>query len=269
VLFAPCLDGGSAPLIAFSDANGSHREFGIVGDSLPFHSLFGGDTSLESVTSRGTSVLDVGGDEGMWRSATRRRGTHTVCSAKFRSVAFIGASLSLLLAAPAEAGSQDEERHCVAFLVPIAPKTDDGVISATLEEGGCFPTLEEALEAGTGAQLALPVGTSPAELNSWLFDLPVTALASVLLGTEYDSTGFAGGSTNYFASSGCAGTTWQVSNVGAGVNDTFESGKGFGACDHNRKFEHVDFGGAVVLCTPNCSTYGTLRNEVTSLRWAD
>jgi hypothetical protein len=115
----------------------------------------------------------------------------------------------------------------------------------------------------------LSAGISPAELTQALFDPPPGALASVLLGTEYDSTGFAGGSTNYFASSGCAGTTWQVSNVGAGVNDTFESGKGFGTCDHNRKFEHADFGGAVVLCTPNCSTYGTLRNKVTSLRWAD
>lgn len=190
-------------------------------------------------------------------------------SAKFRSVAFVGASLSLLLAAPAEAGTKDEDRHCVALLVPIAPKTEEGVISANLEEGGCFPTLEEALETGTGAQLTLPAEISPAELAQALSDPPVSASASVLLGTEYGSTGFAGGSTNYFGSSGCAGTTWQVPNVGAGVNDTFESGIGFGTCDHNRKFEHVDFGGAVVLCTPNCSTYGTLRNKVTSLRWAD
>jgi hypothetical protein len=191
-----------------------------------------------------------------------------VRSAKFRSVAFVAASLGLLLAAPAEAGTKDEERHCVAFLVPIASKTDDGVISAALEEGGCFPTFEAALEAGTGGPVDLPEGTSPAELTQSVLDASVTA-ASVLIGTEYESTGFAGISHNYFASSGCASTTWQVSNVGAALNDRFESGKGFGTCDHNRKFEHADFGGAVVLCTPNCSTYGSLRNEVTSLRWAD
>jgi hypothetical protein len=205
----------------------------------------------------------------MWWSASRRGGTHTVRSAKFRSVAFVGASLSLLLAAPAEAGTKDEERHCVAFLVPIAPKTDDGVISATLEEGGCFPTFEAALEAGTGGQIALPEGTSPAELTQSLLDATVTGASDVLLGTEYDNLNFGGASKNYFASSGCASTTWQVSNVGATWNDRFESGIGFGTCDHNRKFQHADFGGAVVLCTPNCGTYGTLRNEVTSLRWAD
>jgi hypothetical protein len=205
----------------------------------------------------------------MWWSGTRRGGTHTARSAKFRSVAFVGASLSLLLAAPAEAGTKNEEPHCVAFLVPIAPKTEEGVISATLEEGGCFPTFEAALEAGTGGQVALPEGTSPADLTQSFLDSAVTAATQVLLGTEYDTTNFLGASKSYFASSGCASTTWQVSNVGATWNDRFESGKGFGTCDHNRKFEHADFGGAVVLCTPNCGTYGVLRDEITSLRWAD
>ena len=200
--------------------------------------------------------------------ATRFRKTHSGGSAKFRSVAFLGASMALLLAAPAGA-SQDEERHCVAFLVPVAPKSEDGVIAAALEDGGCFSTFEAALEAGTGGQVSLPEGTAPAELTQSLLDSAVTAAADVLLGTEYDGVNQGGGSKSYFAPTGCASTTWQVSNVGATWNDRFESGVAFGTCDHNRKFEHADFGGSVVLCTPNCSTYGSLRNQVTSLRWAD
>jgi hypothetical protein len=205
----------------------------------------------------------------MWGFAIGLGGARSARSRKFRPVAFVGVSMILLLAPPAAAASHGEGQHCVVHLVPIAPKTDDGVISAVLEEGGCFPTLEEALEAGTGGQVALPAGTSPAELTQSVLDTGVTAATDVLLGTEYENTSFGGISHNYFASSGCANTTWQVSNVGAALNDRFESGKGFGTCDHNRKFEHADFGGAVVLCTPNCGTYGTLRNEVTSLRWAD
>jgi hypothetical protein len=205
----------------------------------------------------------------MWRSVTQRDRTDSVRSTKFRSVALVGASMAMLLATPAEAVPQEEDLHCVAFLVPMAPKSDDGVITAKLEEGGCYPTLEEALEVATGGRVVLPDGISPAELTQSLLDTGVTAAASVLLGTEYDNTGFSGGSRNYSAASGCASTTWQVNNVGATWNDRFESGVAFGTCDHNRKFEHVDFGGSVVLCTPNCSTYGTLRNEVSSLRWAD
>jgi hypothetical protein len=189
-------------------------------------------------------------------------------SRKFRLVAMGSVAITLLLATPASAGLQAEERHCVVRLVAIS-ETEGGVISAAPEEAGCFPTLEEALEAGTGGEVALPPGTSPFDLTQSVLDDAVTAASDVLIGTEYDATGFLGGSRNYFAASGCAGTTWQVPNVGATWNDRFESGKGFGTCDHNRKFEHDSFGGAVVLCTPNCSTYGSLRNEVTSLRWAD
>lgn len=190
-------------------------------------------------------------------------------STKFRAVASVSVSAILLMGSPASAAPSAEELHCVVHLVPLSPRTDDGVVTATLEDRGCFATLDEALEAGTGGQVSLPEGTSPGELTQSLLDDAVIAAADVLLGTEYDNVNFGGASRNYFASSGCANTTWQVPNVGATWNDRFESGVGFGTCDHNRKFQHNDFGGAVVLCTPNCGTYGTLRNQVSSLRWAD
>ena len=194
--------------------------------------------------------------------------THATGSRKFLSVAIGSAASMLFLVAPAEAAPQDDERHCVVRLVAIS-ETGDGIITAALEEAGCFATLEQALEAGTGGEVALPEGTTPNDLTQQVLDDAVTAASDVVIGTEYDGTGFTGPSRTYSAASGCAGVTWQVSNVGATWNDRFESGKGFGTCDHNRKFEHADFGGAVLLCTPNCSTYGSLRDDVTSLRWAD
>ena len=91
---------------------------------------------------------------------------------------------------------------------------------------------------------------------------------SVVIGTEWDGTGFAGGSQSYTASTTCSSTTtWQVPNVGPEWNDRFSSGKGLGGCDTNRKFQHENFGGNVRVCTPNCADYGALGNQVTSLRW--
>ncbi len=187
---------------------------------------------------------------------------------KFRAVAFGAASLALLVGVPTAAGSAPEPQHCAWRLVPTGP-TEDGIVSASLEGAGCFETFEEALEAGSGGHVTLTDGIGPAELTDSALDEAVTGASDVLLGTEYDSTNFAGASNSYFAPSGCAGTTWQVANVGSTWNDRFESGKGFGTCDRNRKFEHENFGGSSVLCTPNCGTYGILRNEITSLRWRD
>lgn len=113
-------------------------------------------------------------------------------SEKFRSVALGGASLIMLLAAPAIAAPQEEERHCVVHLAPVSPRTEDGVITASLEEGGCFPTFEQALEAGTGGEIALPEGISPGELTQSVLEGSVTAASDVMIGTEYDSTGFLG-----------------------------------------------------------------------------
>jgi hypothetical protein len=165
-------------------------------------------------------------------------------------------------AQPAEA---DVGEHCAFRLVPL--ESDGGVTSASLDLVGCFGTYEAALEAGIGHTIDVGATVTPQTLADEALP-PATITASVLIGTEYDGSGFAGSSNSYFASSTCtSSTTWQVANVGAAWNDRFQSGKGFGGCDTNRKFQHENFGGTVRTCTPNCTDYGTLSNEVTSLRW--
>lgn len=170
-----------------------------------------------------------------------------------------------LLAVPARAASGGA--HCSFWLEPVAET--DGVIEATPLLIGCFDTYAAAVDAGSGGAIELatsatPASTTEAEMTSG----GVSTMASVAIGTEYNQTGFGGSSNTYFASSTCtSSTTWEVSYVGDLWNDNFESGKGFGGCDRNRKFKASQFGGDSILCTPNCSTYGALNNEVSSLRW--
>jgi hypothetical protein len=171
-------------------------------------------------------------------------------------------TLLLGLVTPARAA---EPQNCSYRLVPV--EQTGGVITADLELIGCFTSFEHAIEAGFGGSVDIASTETPATLTD--ADLSVTvAAADVLIGTEYNLVSFAGTSTSYFASSTCTVlTTWQVSYVGDAVNDTFSSGKGFGGCDTNRKFEHSNFGGAVRTCTPNCADYVGLANKVSSLRW--
>jgi hypothetical protein len=176
-----------------------------------------------------------------------------------RVLVLVGALTSIAQPAKADMG-----QHCAFRLVPL--ESGGVATDASLDLVGCFGTYEQALEAGIG-QAVVGADVTPQTLTDDV--LPVsTSLASVLIGTEYDGSGFTGGSNSYFASTTCTSTTtWQVANVGAVWNDRFQSGKGFGGCATNRKFEHENFGGAVRTCTPNCTDYGTLSNQVTSLRW--
>jgi hypothetical protein len=158
-----------------------------------------------------------------------------------------------------------EEEHCASRLVPLEPV--GGRTLAELEPIGCFATYDQALEAGSGTTVDASASTSPGTLTEEVASLLSTE-SLVLIGTEFDGFGFAGNSQSYFAPSTCSsGVIWSVENVGAEWNDRFQSGKGFGGCDTNKKFQHENFAGNVKTCTPNCSDYGALANEVTSLRW--
>lgn len=185
------------------------------------------------------------------------------------------ATLAAALAVPVLPATAGEPGgHCVIRLVATGPGTTKGAVAADPVVESCHDTLEQALEAGLGTPLELDPTASPATLSEQ--DLAAasgdgisTTSSDVLLGIEYNEYNYLGASASYYASSGCQNTTWEVAYVGNDWNDMFESGKGFGACDRNRKFEHSNFGGQSKLCTPNCSDYGYLRNRVSSLRWRD
>jgi hypothetical protein len=135
---------------------------------------------------------------------------------------------------------------------------------------GCYATFAQALAEGSGGSIQVPATTTPAALTDATLqtDSVAAPAASVLIGTEWTNINYTGGSNSYFAASTCtASTTWQVSYVTDAWNDVFSSGKGFGSCDVNKKFAASNFGGAVVTCTPNCSSYGSLNGEISSLRW--
>jgi hypothetical protein len=163
----------------------------------------------------------------------------------------------------AHAGTADD---CAYELQPIS-RTGDRILAEPVLIG-CFDTYAEALEAGSEGAIQVSSDATPLTLSASL-DLNVTLSSSVLIGTEWDGSQYAGQSKSYFASGTCSSSvTWEVGYVTDAWNDLFNSGKGFGACDRNRKFEHSNFGGSSVLCTPNCSGYGSLSNQVSSLRWS-
>jgi hypothetical protein len=155
--------------------------------------------------------------------------------------------------------------HCVYRLDPVS--RTGRVVEARLVAEGCYGTLAEALSAGTGGSLRIDASVTPATLTQRTLDDATVALSEVVIGIEYTGVGYGGQSASYTAPDTCANTTYEISYVGNAWNDTFVSGKGFGGCDHNKKFQNSNFLGDVLTCTPNCNDYGALRNEVSSLRW--
>jgi hypothetical protein len=182
-----------------------------------------------------------------------------ICGALLLSFTMTGVPM----AQAASAGS-----NCAYQLDPVSYDAATHTVSADLVLIGCYDTLADALVAGSGGTIQVSSSTTPAQLTqAMVSDSAPAAGNDTLIGTEWTSTGFGGLSASYYAPDSCAGTVYAVAYVGDAWNDDFESGKGFGGCDANKKFQHRDFGGSVLTCTPNCSDYGALRNQVSSLKW--
>jgi hypothetical protein len=148
--------------------------------------------------------------------------------------------------------SDPSTQSCVVFLQATGPANSAGEILASPVDRGCYSTTAEALAASGGS----------------LQSTPAAPTSTVVIGIEWDNTGFTGSNVIYEVASTCtASQSWVLNYVGDTWNDRFESGKGYGGCNHNKKFENADFGGAVLTCTPNCNGYGVLNNEVSSLKW--
>jgi hypothetical protein len=196
-----------------------------------------------------------------------RRRSEMIRSGILRLLAAIALVASVGLTPSSASAAQAFPQHCAVRLVPVET-SDRGTVAAELVHLGCFQTFARSIAVGSGGKILLPATTTPGGLTQRAVDMSTTWGGSTLIGTEYTADSYAGSSHSYFASSTCsAGTTWEVADVGASWNNDFESGKGFGGCDANKKFAWQNFGGDVRTCTPNCATYGALQNDVSSLRW--
>jgi hypothetical protein len=177
---------------------------------------------------------------------------------------------SLLVFSGVQPASAAQAKNCAFFLLPTGLGSEPGEIETVPVALGCFSTYSQALAVGSGGSISVSTTTTPASLTDATLASSSTdnVTTSILIGTEWTNINFTASSSSYFASSTCtSSTTWQTHWVGDAWNDLFESGKGFGGCDKNKKFEDADYLGAVVTCTPNCSDYGSLDAEVSSLRW--
>jgi hypothetical protein len=201
-----------------------------------------------------------------------RRTTLSALAAAILTVA------TLTAAAPATAESSS---HC-------AIGTDPLVEAAQPVEVTCFETEEELWQFLTGAPLEqqsitgdailrfnAEIAADGAELSAsgplLALDVTATAAASVLLGIEYDGTGYSGASKAFYGSSGTgcsSGATYGFPNLGSyGWNDRTSSATSYAGCrgQHYQDAGYASGSVASVTCSPNCSSMGLMNNQTSSI----
>jgi hypothetical protein len=115
----------------------------------------------------------------------------------------------------------------------------------------------------------LPAGITGAQLTQAELDAATTksgvSPTSVVIGIDWDLTNYAGSNAVWTGSQSCTSVvSYDLPYVGDGWNDMTSSAKGYSGCNRYRHFEHSQFGGASILCSPNCATMEALNNLTSS-----
>lgn len=123
------------------------------------------------------------------------------------------------------------------------------------------------LEHRTGSNSEAYIASSNCYASDQLARQAIGAspLTSVVLGLDYNDSGYHGTSTYWTASSGCTSTqSWALNYVGDYWNDRISSAHGgFSNCNHYHHYQDIGYGGPQIDCHPDCSTMGVM-NDATS-----
>lgn len=190
----------------------------------------------------------------------------------------IAAALLQLAMAPVMGASNRvttfERPNCVVFIEPVAA----GATTSKVYGARCFRTFAEATAYATGGRVSLPADASRERYSS--DDIDALAAEESHIGTDYEDPNY---SCNIFGPCldwwvpnefGCTGGRNYVAPTmpiigGFNWNDQISSTKAYTGCSSNKNYEHINYGGAVLTCTPNCSGMGAMNDHTSSKQWRD
>jgi hypothetical protein len=179
-------------------------------------------------------------------------------------------ALPLAAASPDDLASSD--RHCVAALERVKP----GKAAARSQRLECFPTFSDAIYHATEGRVFLPDGLDlkdqldllGTELKAETESATVIAPATFVIAIDYEDSGFDDSTLTWTTPEPCTALSgWQVTSMPSGWNDQVGSTQGFSDCNRNILYEHINFGGAVLTCSPTCSNLGSMDDETSSRLW--
>lgn len=184
-----------------------------------------------------------------------------------RLAALVAANVVLLCMAAAPVTARDPQSsagsHCTIRIERVAPDSNETRIVAKT----CFKSYAESFRYATRGRVAVSDSLTPADVTDAM--VPSGIASVVVLGADWEGPNYGGQwSVNWEASSTCtASRSWTVSYIGDYYNDKISSAKSYGGCHKFHHWEHGSFGGAVLICQPNCSSMGVMNDQTSSLSW--
>lgn len=163
-------------------------------------------------------------------------------------------------------------KHCTARLEKLEPGASESRISSF----DCYQSFSEAIYAVTEGAVFLPPDESlknqlkalRQELKS-IENASTVGGGSVILAIDYQHSNYGGVTLTYYGYTGCTSTTSYIvpSLSTVGWDNVVSSTQAFNGCIRNILYEHPNYGGASLTCTPNCSSVGVMNDATSSRRF--
>lgn len=178
--------------------------------------------------------------------------------------------ISLFLSANTDL-SEINQDHCYAVITSVVEGSDE---SSKIIKSECFGTFADSIFAATNGRTHLNSAITPEIVTEEMLNSGMEAnslLSQVVIGIDWDSSGFAGSSYTWVVSgeTGCTSSTqFSISSIPTGWDDRVSSVRGFSGCNYYYHYQNASFGGLSITCnTSGCSTMGSLDNATSSERW--
>lgn len=168
-----------------------------------------------------------------------------------------------------------KNKHCVVDVERMSP---DGP-QAYAADAVCYPTFSESIYAATGGAVLLPENeTSEVQMEILERELDLlmatkatpSSSGGYVLSVDWDLQNYYANTSSivFRGTQPCTfGWGYELSYMPGYWNDASRSSRGFSDCGLNMHYEHINWGGQVLVCTPDCPVFGALDKKVSSRRW--
>jgi hypothetical protein len=209
------------------------------------------------------------------RSRLGRRALAILAAAAPLVLALAGPAAAIPVgpAVPAPASGPTAE-SATAAAPPPASSAPHCALVAGSTTAHCFGTYRAAVAYGTGGRVTnAPVSARDAALDPAFartmsaLPAPTSAVASVLLGTEYVNANFGGASLSLFGAGRCDDSSdvdFRFASLPAGWNDRITSFRSFSNCAQ-QLFRNTNFGGgSLTIIISSLANVGAAANDQAS-----
>ena len=175
----------------------------------------------------------------------------------------------IALTSPANAGPLGPNKHCIVRLDQLVP----GAPVPEPKKSDCYASFPDAIFAATDGRILLSRDQSfseqldDVERQQKAHARELAIAATFVTAIDYENINYGGATLTWTNNNTCTTVSQFAPSMPFPWDNLVSSTRGFSGCDWNLLWENTNYTGASLLCTPDCSSVGSMNDKTSSRQW--